>query len=114
MPAFGVLCWTFAGFGRSPRNLPLAGSVTKAVDRVGLLCVVRPRYIGLMAPQRPALSLAGTGRALPNTYRWDHERTKPVTQRGERRRLPTRHYLLPYEAHAAAAMLRKQRDHPES
>ncbi len=37
-----------------------------------------------------------------------------MTQRGERRRLPTTHYLLPYERHAAAAMLHKQRDHPES
>ncbi len=37
-----------------------------------------------------------------------------MTQRGERRRLPTTHYLLPYERHAAAAKLRKQRDHPES
>ena len=37
-----------------------------------------------------------------------------MTQRGERRRLPTTHYLLPYERPAAAAMLHKQRDHPES
>ncbi len=58
MPAFGVLCWTFAGFGRSPRSLPLAGSVTKAVDRVDLLCVVRPRYISLMSPSTTG-SVAG-------------------------------------------------------